>query len=116
MSRKSFFIAGGSAGIVANDVNDFRYLAALKVLPPGEQAPAQTNERLETHILVEQGSVEFMVGGGTAVAFAGDFVRVPVGVIYAGRNVGDIPARLLVRHVSPAATIRAAHVRIDYAA
>jgi len=116
MSAKSFFLASGTAAIVANDSNDFRYRAMLEVLAIDMQSPTRTDDRYETQFLIESGTVEFMIGGGTAIAFEGDFARVPVGVVHAMRNIGERPARVLVRKVSPTNTQRACRVRIDFAA
>lgn len=116
MKRTSFVIAGSAAAVIANDGSDFRYHAALMVLPVDGKAEARTNQQYETQFLVEAGTVEFMIGGGTGISFAGDFVRVPPGIVHACRNMAEDPARVLVRHISPVPVQRAARVCIDFAA
>ena len=116
MGNRAFLIAGDRAAIVANDECDFRYRAAVHQLPVGAQAPARCNEVSETHFIVEDGIVEFMVGGASGIAFEGDFVRVPRGVLHAYRNVGDTGACILVRKASPVAMQRAMRVTFEFAA
>ncbi len=114
MNNKAFVIANGEASHIANDECDFRYRAARHCLPVGVQAAAQTNTQAETQFMVEDGIVEFMIGGATAMVLAGDFVRVPPGVVHAYRNAGDSAAHLLVRRTSPQPTRRA--LRLSFAA
>lgn len=116
MTRTSFFIAGSAAAVIANDGGDFRYQASLVVLPVDGKTDPLTNHQFETQFLVEAGTVEFMIGGATGISFAGDFVRVPPGIVHGCRNMGQIPARILVRHLSPAPVQRAARLCIDFAA
>jgi mannose-6-phosphate isomerase-like protein (cupin superfamily) len=116
MCSKAFVITGDSVATIANDVTDFRYRAISHFVPVGVQAAARSAERVETQFMVAIGTVEFMIGGATAIAFAGDFVRVPPGIIYAWRNAGDTPAHILMRSVSPAPLQRAMRVRVDFAA
>jgi len=116
MGNRAFLIAGSRAAVVANDNSDFRYSASAHYVPVGVQATAQCHERAETQFLVEDGVVEFMIGGAAAMVLAGDFVRVPAGVHYAYRNAGDTTARLLVRSVNPRKTQRATHINATFAA
>ena len=116
MGHRAFLIAGNRAALVANDVTDFRYRAAAHEVPVGVQVSARVAERVETQFMVEDGVVEFMVGGAAGIVFAGDFVRVPPGVHYAYRNAGDTPAMLLVRTTSPKAMRRAIRVGFEFAA
>jgi len=116
MGNRAFLIAGQCAARIANDDTDFRYRAATHDLPVGVQVSVRCNELSESQFLVEDGIVEFMIGGGTGIAFDGDFVRVPPGVVHAYRNAGDTAARILVRTVRPAPVRRALHVGFDFAA
>ncbi|MEP7241181.1 MAG: cupin domain-containing protein [Devosia sp.] len=109
-------IAGARAALIANDVTDFRYRAHSAELAPGAATEAQSNPQLETQMMIDTGMVEVMIGGASAVAFAGDFVRVPAGVLYACRNTSDEPASLLIRTVSPGPAMRAVLVNFDWAA
>jgi mannose-6-phosphate isomerase-like protein (cupin superfamily) len=116
MGHRGFMIAGGHAALVANDVNDFRYRATAHYVPVGVQVPVRTHDRAETQFVVEDGVVEFMIGGAAAIVLTGDFVRVPAGVPYAYRNAGDTTARVLMRAVNPTAVQRAMQVTVTFAA
>lgn len=116
MGVNAFVIAAGRAAFVANDNCDFRYRATSHHLPVGIQVPARSHDRAETHFMVADGMIEFMVGGASGIVLAGDFVRVPAGVSYAYRNAGDSLAHLLVRQVNPAAVRIAARVTGHFAA
>ena len=116
MGAKAFVIAGSHAALVANDNCDFRYHASSHHLPAGIQVPARSHERAETHFMVVDGMIEFMVGGAAGIVLPGDFVRVPAGVTYAYRNAGDSLAHLLVRQVNPSAARIAARVTGNFAA
>lgn len=101
MSNAAFVIADDHASRVANDNCDFRYRAIRECVPVGVQVAARCVAAREVQILVEDGFVEFMIAGATAIALPGDFVRVPAGVVHAWRNAGDAEAHLLARTVSP---------------
>ena len=108
MDKRAFVITGGKAALIANDNCDFRYSASAHHLPVGVQVAARQHNHAETQFMIEDGIVEFMIGGGAGMVMAGDFVRVPAGVPYAYRNAGDGTARILMRSVNPSATKRAA--------
>jgi quercetin dioxygenase-like cupin family protein len=114
MSNAAFVIADDHAVTIANDNCDFRYRASREYVPVGVQVAARTIRDREVQILVEDGFVEFMIGGATAIALPGDFVRVPAGVVHAWRNTGDTDAHLLRRTVSPRPARRA--LRVGFAA
>src|SRR4051812_48476338 len=114
MGNRAFLIAGDRAAVIANDNCDFRYRATVHSVPVGVQVAARTNETAETHFLVDDGIVEFMIGGRAGIVLAGDFVRVPQGVPFAYRNAGDPTARVLVRTTSPAAARRVAQLRAEF--
>lgn len=107
MSNAAFVIADDHASPVANDGCDFRYRAKCECVPVGVQTAARVVANREVQIMVEDGLVEFMIGGASAIALPGDFVRVPAGVIHAWRNAGDTDAHLLTRSVSPQPARRA---------
>lgn len=110
MGKQAFVIAGSRAVLVANDSADFRYRAAAHYLPVGVQLPIRSHDHAETQFMIDDGIVEFMIGGAAGIVFSGDFVRVPAGVPYAYRNVGEVTARILVRSVNPAPTRQATQI------
>jgi len=116
MGKRAFVIADNRAAIVANDNSDFRYRAAVHHIPVGVQAQASVHATAETQFVVEDGLVEFMIGGMSGIVMPGDFVRVPQGVPYAYRNAGDSAARLLCKTVSPLAMRRAVRISPSFAA
>lgn len=116
MRHRAFVIAGQRTAIVANDDGDFRDAATAHYVPVGVQMPARSHDRAETQFLVEDGMLEFMIGGAAGLVLSGDFVRVPAGVSYAYRNAGDTIARLLVRSANPRRSRTAAHISAIFAA
>jgi mannose-6-phosphate isomerase-like protein (cupin superfamily) len=116
MNDRAFVIAGDRAAIVANDIEDFRYHAAAHFVPVGVQVPVRSHGDAETHFMLEDGTLEFMVGGASAYLSAPNHIRVPAGVPYAYRNVGDHTARLLVRATKPEPTYKMIRAYVEYAA
>jgi uncharacterized RmlC-like cupin family protein len=116
MGKSSFVIAGNRAAIVANDVSDFHYRAAVHHLPPGARVMARCNEFAETQIMVEDGTIEAMVGGASVYVLTGDFVRIPPGVAYAYCNGGDTIATLLIRSASPETHRATVRLNVEFAA
>jgi mannose-6-phosphate isomerase-like protein (cupin superfamily) len=116
MSEKAFLIAGDRAAVVANDIDDPRYRAAAHYVPVGVQVPIRSHAECETQFMLEDGTLEFMVGGASTFIAAPSLIRVPPDVPYAYRNVGDHTARLLVRAVRPEPPVKTVRVSIEYAA
>ena len=116
MNNRAFVIAGDQAAVIANDVDDFRYRAAAHYVPVGVQVPVRSHGDAETQFMLEDGTLEFMVGGASTCITAPHMVRVPPGVPYAYRNVGDHTARLLVRASKPEPTYKMIRAYIEYAA
>lgn len=112
---KSFFLAGDRVIFVANaDGADLRYRAHAHTVPPQVQVPARVNVRSETIFVVENGTLEFMVAGAVGHIAAGGFVRIPAGIPFGYRNVGDEPAHILSRCMAPQKPLR--RVTIEVAA
>ena len=116
MSEKAFLIAGDRAAVVANDIEDVRYRAAAHYVPVGVQVPIRSHAETEMQFMLEDGMLEFMVGGAATYLTAPSLIRVPPDVPYAYRNVGDHTARLLVRTVRPAPPVKMVRMSIEYAA
>ncbi len=116
MATRAFVITGDKAAVIANDAGDFLYRGMAHRLPIGAQVAARTNALAETLFMVEDGLVEFMVGGASAPVLTGDFVRVPPGVMFAYRNAGDGPATVLMRTTSPQGHKRAVCATVQFAA
>ena len=116
MVNRAFAIAGGTAVAVANDLSDFRYRATSIGVPVGVHTEARVAEGLEIQFLVEDGILEFMVNGASTMVLAGDFVRVPPGLVFAYRNAGDEADYLLMRQVDPAPVRRALRIIAAHAA
>lgn len=116
MNDRAFVIAGDKAAVIANDTTDTRYRAAVHYVPVGVQVPVRAHGDAEMQFMLEDGMLEFMVGGAAMHIAAPNFVRVPAGVPYAYRNVGDHTARLLVRAHKPEPTYKMIRAFIEYAA
>lgn len=116
MNERAFFIAGDRAAVIANDIHDARYRAAAHYVPVGVQVPVRSHGDAETVFMLEEGMLEFMVGGAATHIVAPSVVRVPPGVPYAYRNVGDYTARLLVRASKPEPTYKMIRAYVEYAA
>ncbi len=116
MRERAFLIAGDQAAIIANDISDGRYRAAVHYVPVGVQVPVRSHAQAETLFYIEDGTLEFMVGGAATCLASPSFVRVPPDVPYAYRNVGDETARVLVRASHPAPPLRMVRASIEYAA
>ncbi|RYE60311.1 MAG: cupin domain-containing protein [Hyphomicrobiales bacterium] len=99
---KSFFLSGNRVIFVANaDGADLRYRAHANTIAPNVQVPARRNERSETVFVVESGTLEFMIDGAVGHVSTGGFVRVPAGMSFAYRNIGEEPAHVLSRCMAP---------------
>lgn len=116
MSDWAFVITGDRAAAIANDTHDSRYRAAAHYVPVGVQIPVRSHGDVETQFMLEDGTLEFMIGGAATYLTAPNFVRVPAGVPYAYRNVGDHTARLLVRALKPEPTYKMIRAFVEYAA
>lgn len=95
MTRTAYFVSRNRALRVANDNGPI----PLNVhhLPPMMQAGTRRNGLSEMVLFVEEGIVEFMVGGAAGVVSQGGFIRIPAETTYAFRNAGDETARLVSR-------------------
>ena len=116
MNERAFVIAGDKAAVIANDTNDSRYRAAVHYVPVGVQVPVRAHGDAETQFMLEDGMLEFMVGGAATYITAPQMMRVPAGVPYAYRNAGETTAQVLVRTVSPYPLRRAVKLIAEFAA
>jgi mannose-6-phosphate isomerase-like protein (cupin superfamily) len=99
MTASAYFVSSSRALRVANDNGPAP--ANVHHLPPLVQASVRRNRLSEMVLFVEEGIVEFMIGGASGFVTAGGFVRIPMDTPYSFRNPGDETARI-VSHV-PAA-------------
>lgn len=101
MATSTYLVSRNTARRVANDNGP----APRNVhhLPPMMQAGIRRNQLSEMLLFVEEGIVEFMVGGASGHVMAGGFVRIPADTPYAFRNAGDETARLVSRTVGAGA-------------
>jgi mannose-6-phosphate isomerase-like protein (cupin superfamily) len=99
MPPTAHFVAHNRALRVANDNGPLP--ANVHHLPPMVQVGVRRNALSALVLFVEEGIVEFMIGGAAGFVTAGGFVRIPADTPYAYRNAGDETARLVSRAVSP---------------
>ena len=100
MHKSAYFVTQNRAIRVANDNGP----VPLNVhhLPPMAQVGARRNGLSEMILFVEEGIVEFMIGGASGFITSGGFVRIPAGTHFAYRNAGDEAAKLVTRTAPPA--------------
>ena len=77
MNDRAFVIAGDQAAVIANDIADARYRAAVHYVPVGVQIPVRSHGDAETQFMLEDGTLEFMVGGASTFIAAPSLIRVP---------------------------------------
>ena len=116
MPHANFIIAGDRAAPIANDLTDVRYHAATYYLPADGQSPIRSNDATDIVFYVEEGTLEFMIGGPAGFVGAGGFIRVPAGVPYAYRNAGNETACILMRAERPAPIRKGLMVKLEFAA
>lgn len=106
MTQSAYFVSSNRALRVANDNGPL----PLNVhhLPPMMQAGLRRNGLSAMVLFVEEGIVEFMIGGAAGIVSQGGFVRIPAEAPYSFRNAGDETAKLITRTCSEAADSSAA--------
>ena len=98
MSRRAFFIADDRIIHIANPCGaGLNYHAQAHVVLPGAQVGPHTHELAETVLVVEDGVLELMVNGMSALVTAGSFIRVPAKAWFAYRNDSDHAVHVLQR-------------------
>ena len=95
MTQSAYFIDRNRAVRVANDNGPIPL--NVQHLPPLMQAGMRRNGVSEIVLFVEQGIVEFVIGGAAGFVTQGGFVRIPAGTHYSFRNAGDETARLVTQ-------------------
>ena len=106
MPLTAHFVTQNRALPVANDNGPVP--ANVHHLPPMVQVGVRRNSLSAMVLFVEEGIVEFMIGGAAGFVTASGFVRIPADTPYAYRNAGDETARLVSRAVGPSSTETAA--------
>ena len=102
MPKPACFVTASKAIRIAND--NGRARADVHHVPPQVRVSARRNPLAEMVLFVEEGTLEFVIGGASGFVTAGGFVRIPVDVPYAYRNAGDETARLISHAVPPGST------------
>jgi mannose-6-phosphate isomerase-like protein (cupin superfamily) len=93
MSASAYFVTTSRVLRVAND--NGVPVANVHHLPPNMQTGVRRNRSGDLVLFVEEGVVEFMIGGASGYVTAGSFVRVPIDTPYSFRNAGDDTARIV---------------------
>lgn len=99
MTQAAYFISRDRALRVANDNGALPL--NVRHLPPQMRAGMQRTGLSEIVLFVEEGIVEFMIGGASGIVTSGGFVRIPAETAYSYRNAGDDTARLITRSPRP---------------
>jgi mannose-6-phosphate isomerase-like protein (cupin superfamily) len=91
--KSAYFVTRNRALRVANDNGPLP--VNVHHLPPMMQAGARRNGLSAMVLFVEEGIVEFMIGGAAGFVTSGGFVRIPADTHYAFRNAGDETAKIV---------------------
>jgi len=67
----------------------------------GFKNPLHRHDNCEELLYLIEGALEHRIGDQSFTMGPGDVIRVPVGVPHDGRNVGDVPARMVVAYNHP---------------
>ena len=71
------------------------FMAAVSVVPGGGNPP-HIHHREEECFYMQEGTLTVQVGGQTQTVSAGDFVRLPRGIVHSFENTGDMDAKVLL--------------------
>ena len=82
--------------LVTGEQTGGAYFMAEVVIAPGGGNPPHIHHREEETFYLQQGSLTIQVGGKTVVASAGDFVRLPRGVVHSFQNTGNVETKVLL--------------------
>jgi len=88
VDRITFLITGEQTGGA--------FFMAEVVVPPGGANPPHIHHREEESFYLQQGTLTIQVGGKTLNASAGDFIRLPRGVVHSFENTGNVDAKVLL--------------------
>ena len=76
------------------------FMAEVSV-PPGGGTPPHIHHREEETFYLQQGTLTIQVGGKTLNASAGDFIRLPHGVVHSFENTGNVDTKFLMLVTPP---------------
>jgi quercetin dioxygenase-like cupin family protein len=72
------------------------YCLVEGLVGPGAGPPPNRHPADDEAFYVLDGRFEFIIGGESRIAAAGDFVKIPRGEVHTFRNIGGAPARALI--------------------
>jgi quercetin dioxygenase-like cupin family protein len=99
---RTLVVNGGRYTIkAASEDTGGAYTLIEMVVPPSSGPPPHLHAREEESFYILEGTLQFQVGNESFTAGAGAYVKAPRGVRHALKNVGTVPARLLLL-VTPA--------------
>ncbi len=87
--------------LATGDDTNGKYAIWEAIVPPGGGPPPHVHSREEEGFYVLEGEITFMIGDERAVATAGMFANMPVGIPHSFRNESRKPAKMLIS-VAPA--------------
>jgi quercetin dioxygenase-like cupin family protein len=82
--------------LVTGEESGGAYFTMEALVPPGGGPPPHIHTREDETFYLLEGEVEFILGGETVAARAGDFVNVPRGTVHRFQNTGAETARLVL--------------------
>ncbi len=80
---------------------DGKYAQWEAIVPPGGGPPPHVHQNEEEGFFILEGEITFTINGQKAVAKAGTFANMPVGLPHSFKNESDQPAKMIIT-VAPA--------------
>lgn len=111
-ARQVQYVPAGSGKTYRSPIDDVTFLitgeqtggayfmAAVSVVPGGGNPP-HIHHREEECFYLQEGTLTVQVGGKTQTVSAGDFIRLPRGIVHSFENTGKVDAKVLLL-VAPA--------------
>lgn len=93
----SYSVAGDVATFKAtSEQTDGKYALFEVVLAPQLGPPPHIHSREDEAFYIQEGSIEFYLDEQTVVATSGTFLHSPKGQLHSFKNIGSVPAKMLI--------------------
>ncbi|BCL37686.1 quercetin 2,3-dioxygenase [Nostoc sp. MS1] len=93
----SYSVAGDVVTVKANsEQTNGKYALFEVVVAPQAGPPPHIHSREDEAFYIQEGSIEFSLDDQTIVATPGTFLNSPKGQLHSFRNIGSVPAKMLI--------------------
>ncbi|MBN3872361.1 quercetin 2,3-dioxygenase [Nostoc sp. JL33] len=93
----SYSVAGDVTTFkVTSEQTDGKYALFEVVLAPQLGPPPHIHSREDEAFYIQEGSIEFYLDEQTVVATSGTFLHSPKGQLHSFKNIGSVPAKMLI--------------------